>query len=92
MSSGSDRSLQMLSRALEMEKEGKAFYEEAVSACQNELGREMFRMLMKDGLLHMDRIGNIYESLRGGVRGRPESAGINRHRVGDERALHERNS
>jgi rubrerythrin len=66
MSSGSDRSLQMLSRALEMEKEGKAFYEEAVSTCQNELGREMFRMLMKDELLHMDRIGKIYESLKGG--------------------------
>jgi len=31
--------------------------------------------------------------LREGVlRGRSESAGINRHRVGDERALHERSS
>ena len=29
---------------------------------------------------------------KGESAGRPESAGINRHRVGDERALHERSS
>jgi len=66
MSNGSERSLEMLSTALEMEREGKTFYEEAVTTCQNELGREIFRMLMKDELLHMDRIGKIYQSLKGG--------------------------
>ena len=66
MSNGTDRSLQMLSTALEMEKKGKSFYEMAVSTCQNELGREIFQMLMKDEGMHMDRILNIYEALKVG--------------------------
>ena len=66
MSSDQDRSLQMLSTALEMEKKGADFYDKAVSECQNELGREMFRMLMKEELIHMDRILKIYEVLKAG--------------------------
>ena len=66
MSSGQDRSLEMLSTALELEKKGKRFYEEAISACHNQIGREMFRMLMKDEVMHMDRILKIYESLKAG--------------------------
>ena len=66
MSNDTDRSLQMLSTALEMEKKGKSFYEMAVSTCQNELGREIFQMLMKDEGMHMDRILNIYEALKVG--------------------------
>lgn len=66
MSNDTDRSLQMLSTALEMEKKGKSFYETAVSTCQNELGREIFRMLMKDESMHMDRILNIYKALKAG--------------------------
>ena len=31
----------------------------AVSTCQNEFGREIFQMLMKDEGMHMDRIFNI---------------------------------
>ncbi|MBL7204883.1 MAG: ferritin family protein [Desulfobacteraceae bacterium] len=49
-----------------MEKEGKEFYKKAVSTCQNELGREIFQMLMKDEGIHMDRILKIYESLKAG--------------------------
>jgi len=66
MSNGPDRSLEMLTTALEMEKEGKAFYEKAVSTCQNEFGREIFRMLMKEEFIHMDRILKIYDSLKAG--------------------------
>jgi rubrerythrin len=66
MTNGQDRSLQMLSTALDLEMKGKAFYEEAVSTCQNKMGREIFRMLMKDEGLHMDRILNIYNSLKAG--------------------------
>ena len=66
MSNDQDRSLHMLSTALEIEKEGKAFYKKAVSRCQNELGREIFQMLMKDEGVHMDRILKIYESLKAG--------------------------
>ncbi|NVM22609.1 MAG: ferritin family protein [Desulfobacterales bacterium] len=66
MEKGHERSLRMLSTALEMEMEGKVFYEKAVASCRNQLGREMFRILMKDELIHMDRILKIYESLRAG--------------------------
>ena len=66
MTNGQDSSLQMLSEALELEKKGEAFYKQAVSTCQNDLGREIFRMLMKDEGLHMDRILKIYNSLKAG--------------------------
>lgn len=66
MSNGTDRSLQMLSKALEMEEKGKSFYETAISTCQNKLGREIFQMLMKDEGMHMDRIKNIYQALKAG--------------------------
>ncbi|MBW1674795.1 MAG: ferritin family protein [Deltaproteobacteria bacterium] len=66
MKNNQERSLQMLSEALELEKKGEAFYKEAVSTCQNDLGREIFRMLMKDEGLHMDRILKIYNSLKAG--------------------------
>ncbi len=66
MSDGPERSLQMLSTALEMEKKGKSFYDVAVSTCHNAVGREIFRMLMKDEVMHMDRILKIYEALKAG--------------------------
>lgn len=66
MRNGQDRSLQMLSEALDLERKGEAFYREAVSTCQNDLGQEIFRMLMKDEGLHMDRILKIYNSLKAG--------------------------
>jgi rubrerythrin len=56
----------MLSKALELEKKGTGFYDNAVSTCQNEVGREIFRMLMQDEIVHMDRIKRIYELLKAG--------------------------
>ena len=58
-----DRSLQMLSTALEMEEKGKNFYERAIRTAKNELGRDIFRTLMEDEIIHMDRIRKIYTSL-----------------------------
>lgn len=66
MSDSIERSLHMLSTALEMERKGKAFYDEAIATCHNAVGREMFRMLMKDEVVHMDRILKIYEALKAG--------------------------
>ena len=64
MTNAQDRTLKILSTALELEKKGKAFYKKAISTCKNELGLEIFRMLMKDEDLHMDRIVKIYNSLK----------------------------
>jgi rubrerythrin len=60
-----DRSLKMLSTALEMEEKGRAFYERIVSTCTNSVGREMFKILLEDEKVHMDRIKTIYKSLSG---------------------------
>ena len=60
-----DRTMKMFSTALEMEEKGKAFYEKAKSTCQNKLGRQIFRMLMEEEIVHIDRIKTIYESLKG---------------------------
>ena len=60
-----NRSLKMLSTALEMEKKGRVFYQRAVSTCANSLGKEMFKTLLEDETVHMDRIRSIHESLSG---------------------------
>ncbi|MBE9569830.1 MAG: ferritin family protein [Proteobacteria bacterium] len=58
-----DRSLRMLSTALDMEEKGKEFYEGAIETAKNEVGRDIFRTLMEDENIHMDRIRKIYASL-----------------------------
>ncbi|MBN1573377.1 MAG: ferritin family protein [Deltaproteobacteria bacterium] len=59
-------SLKMLSTALEMEKKGISFYEQALSKCRNEVGREIYTMLRDDERVHIDRIMKIYSSLEAG--------------------------
>jgi rubrerythrin len=57
-------SIRMLETALEMEEKGKEFYEKAISNCTNALGKDIFTTLMKDEIVHLDRIKSIYESLK----------------------------
>ncbi|MFH1652861.1 MAG: ferritin family protein [Pseudomonadota bacterium] len=64
MPNKNERALKMLAKALEIEESGKAFYDDAIKNCQNELGKEIFTTLMQDELIHIDRILNIYESLK----------------------------
>ena len=54
---------QMLSTALEMEKKGKAFFDKAVSKCQAQQCKDIFKMLAKEEVVHMVRIKKIYDSL-----------------------------
>jgi len=61
-----ERALDMLSKALEMEKKGKAFYDQAVHMCKNALGIEIFKILSNDELVHTERIKTIYTALSGG--------------------------
>ena len=58
-----NRSEELLKTALEMEIKGKAFYDKATATCKSELGREIFAMLAKDEVVHVERIKNIYNSL-----------------------------
>jgi len=57
------RALELLKTALEMEKKGKAFYVKAAAICKNKLGQDIFAMLAKDEVVHIERIKNIYETL-----------------------------
>ena len=40
-----------------------AFYEDAMKTCSNQVGREIFKMLREEELVHIDRIMKIYSSL-----------------------------
>ncbi len=66
MEESCERCLAMLSTALEKEEKGRDFYKDAVDKCGTELGKELFRSLMIDEGVHIQRIKQIYESLHGG--------------------------
>jgi len=63
MKGSSDAARVMLSAALEMEKKGKAFYKKAVAACKNAPGREIFKGLMEDEDIHIERIQALFNSM-----------------------------
>ena len=58
-----DRFTQMLCTAQEMEEKGRAFYEKAFSTSENPLGKEIFRLLIDDEIVHLERIRKISDSL-----------------------------
>lgn len=70
MEDSCDRCVQMLATALEKELKGKEFYENAMNKCGNALGKELFRCLMADEGIHIQRVKQIYDSLH---RGQPWS-------------------
>ncbi|MBI4767876.1 MAG: ferritin family protein [Deltaproteobacteria bacterium] len=59
-------SIDMLNTALEMEEKGKAFYEKAVKTCGNPQCQEIFSALVKDEVLHQERIKQIHDTLTSG--------------------------
>lgn len=59
-------SIDMLNTALEMEEKGKTFYEKAVKTCGNPQCQEIFSSLVKDEVLHQDRIKQIHDTLTSG--------------------------
>ncbi len=63
MTQESDKALEILSVALEMEKKGKSFYEKAVSECKNSLGKNIFTILKNDEIIHVKRIKTIYNEI-----------------------------
>ncbi len=59
-------SIDMLNTALEMEEKGKVFYEKAVKTCGNPLCQEIFSGLIKDEVVHQQRIKQIHKTLTSG--------------------------
>jgi len=66
MAETDDRSLQMLATALEKEERGRDFYLKAASTCVNQLGIEIFRVLAAEEVIHITRVKQIYQSIKGG--------------------------
>ncbi len=58
-----DRSMQWLATAMEKERSGWEFYKKAVDKCATTMGKELFRKLMADEGIHMQRIKQIYDEL-----------------------------
>ena len=63
----SDRSQQMLCKALELAEKALGFYDSTLASCGRTLGREVFGQLKQDKVEHMNRIKEIHDSL---VRGK----------------------
>ena len=63
MTESRDRFTQMLCTAQEMEEKGRAFYEKALATSENPLGKEIFRLLIEDEIVHLERIRKISDSL-----------------------------
>ncbi len=58
-----NKTISLLKTALEMERKGKEFYDNAADACKTQLGREIFSMLAAEEEVHIERIKTIYNSL-----------------------------
>jgi rubrerythrin len=59
----SDNRIDGLKQALQMEKDGKAYYEQARNKTDNQMGKKIFDYLMKAEESHIKKIKQLYESL-----------------------------
>lgn len=60
----SDRVVRMLQTALDLEREGEAFFVQAAQNCYNPTGRLIFEMLAEDERGHIHDIEDLFRSLR----------------------------
>ena len=67
MTPTTNRVIQMLSTALELEDEGFHFYDRTSAGCVNDVGIKIFQSLRDDEMVHAQRIKLIYQSLTGGM-------------------------
>ena len=59
-----DKILDILKKALEMEEKGYKFYKEASQNCKNDITKKTFTFLANNEVLHIDSIKNFYNSLK----------------------------
>jgi rubrerythrin len=58
---GTDQQMEAIKRAIQMEKDGRAFYLKAAAQTSSRMGREIFDSLANDELLHLDTFQKIFE-------------------------------
>jgi len=59
----SDNRIEGLKQALKMEKDGKAYYEQARNKTDNQMGKKIFDYLIRAEESHIKKIKQLYESL-----------------------------
>jgi rubrerythrin len=64
---GTDAVMLALQKALELEQRGQAFYIKAAERTVNETGKEMYRSLAEDEVLHAEMIQRQMEALEQGA-------------------------
>jgi len=63
MATEQDKTLKGLQLAIQMEKDGKAFYQKASENTQNHLGKQLLATLSKEEDLHLQKFQQIYNSI-----------------------------
>ncbi|MCP4397611.1 MAG: ferritin family protein [bacterium] len=76
-----DQMVRIIKESIQLEKNGKRFYERAASVTKDELGKATFQRLAKEEEGHMDVVEAIFTSVTGGEEWR-EVVGNEKHRLG----------
>jgi len=63
MSEASPKVAEAIKMAIELEKEGHAFFKAAASKTNNKLGREMFERLADEEIKHMETFRKMFDSI-----------------------------
>jgi len=53
--------MEAIKKAIQMEKDGRAFYQKAAAQTSSEMGRTIFESLANDELIHLDAFQKIFE-------------------------------
>ena len=64
MESEKDKALQALQIAIQMEIDGKEYYQKVSRSSNNQLGRELFKSLSAEEDFHRQKFEEIYEAIR----------------------------
>ncbi len=59
------RAAEAIKMAIQMEKDGRAFYEEAARKTTSKLGKEIFESLAKDEIKHLHTFQKMFEAMTG---------------------------
>lgn len=57
--------VEAIKMALQIEKEGQHFYEDAAQRTENELGKKMFESLANDEMIHVETFQKMFDTITG---------------------------
>lgn len=65
MSEINSTAVEAIKMAIQMEKDGRAFYEDTAQKTENELGKKMFETLAKDEITHLQTFQKMFDTITG---------------------------